>query len=152
MQHLRTHTVSKRFQCKHCHKSFSRSTDCHTHMMKHAGEKLHLQCRQCDKTFSQDSEFQFHMNTHITPNSDQCCKCGKSSSLVYDITYLRSHTAEKPYMCRKCENDFSVSQPILHNQTYQENLTFKGLKFENTDGDNLCYIMQLLMHFSIFKQ
>ena len=113
-QHLKTHTVDKSYPCKHCNMSFSRYTDCHTHMMKHTGEILHLQCRHCDKTFSQDKEFQFHVRTHIKFNSYQCCKCGKSSSLVDDINYLQAQNAEKPYMCRKCEKDISCTHMMKH--------------------------------------
>ena len=113
-QHLKTHTVDKSYPCKHCNMSFSRYTDCHTHMMKHTGEILHLQCRHCDKTFSQDKEFQVHVRTHIKFNSYQCCKCGKSSSLVDDINYLQAQNAEKPYMCRKCEKDISCTHMMKH--------------------------------------
>ena len=150
IEHLTTHTASKQYQCNHCQKTFSRYTDCHTHMMKHSGEKLHLQCRYCDKTFSQDNEYQIHMETHTIQRSQQCSNCGNYFSINHD-SYLHTNTAEKPYVCRKCEKNLSDIQPIMQNQTHYEPHIFKGIKFVNNFRKICATLMQLSMHFLIAK-
>lgn len=82
------------FQCKLCHKIFTRSGNLKRHELTHFGEKS-WECAYCD--------YKFFRKEHL-------------------IIHERKHTGEKPYVCDLCTHAFSrrdhLKAHILTHKSY----------------------------------
>ncbi|XP_023701140.1 uncharacterized protein [Paramormyrops kingsleyae] len=69
-------TRKKRFVCKYCGKSCTRSTGLKIHQRVHTGEKP-FSCTYCDKRFSDASNLRKHQRFHSGERPFICVHCGK---------------------------------------------------------------------------
>ena len=117
LQHERTHTGTKPFQCKTCSKRFSQSAVLKRHERTHTGEKP-FQCKTCLKRFSQSVNLKIHERIHTGERPFECKTCSKRFSQSSDMKrHERRHTGEKPFQCKPCSKNFAQLSDLKRHET-----------------------------------
>ncbi|XP_044524347.1 zinc finger protein 420-like [Gracilinanus agilis] len=102
----------KSYECKHCGKAFTLSSDLAAHQRIHIGKKTY-ECKQCGKAFLRRSKFVSHHRIHTGEKLYECNQCGKAFTESYVLAiHQRIHTGERPYECKQCGKTFT-SQSFL---------------------------------------
>ncbi|XP_066232063.1 zinc finger protein 69 homolog B [Saccopteryx leptura] len=113
INHSRTYTRMKTFECNICEKIFKQLIHLTEHMRTHTGEKP-FRCKECGKAFSQSSSLIPHQRIHTGEKPYECKECGKTFRHLSSLTqHVRLHTGEKPYECGVCVKAFSQSIGLI---------------------------------------
>nr|XP_017530324.2 zinc finger protein 69 homolog B isoform X2 [Manis javanica] len=113
INHSRSYTRTKTFECNICEKIFKQLIHLTEHMRIHTGEKP-FRCKECGKVFSQSSSLIPHQRIHTGEKPYECKECGKTFRHPSSLTqHVRIHTGEKPYECGVCEKAFSQSIGLI---------------------------------------
>ncbi|XP_010995255.2 zinc finger protein 69 homolog B isoform X2 [Camelus dromedarius] len=125
INHSRSYTRMKTFECSICEKIFKQLIHLTEHMRIHTGEKP-FRCKECGKAFSQSSSLIPHQRIHTGEKPYECKECGKTFRHPSSLTqHVRIHTGEKPYECGVCEKAFSQSIGLIqHLRTHVREKTF----------------------------
>ena len=130
--------------------SSSKKSNLKTHMKVHTEEKPYhcnnekpYQCNQCDKSFFEESILLSHKQRNHSYKPHKC-KQSENSLLKMSMcncadTSLQCRNREKIFaqinLCHKSENHLTHDINILNIDSF-----FKGIRFTNPSGYNLCYL------------
>ncbi|XP_058055120.1 zinc finger protein OZF-like [Anopheles bellator] len=99
-------------QCPLCPATYPNTYKLKTHIRAHTGEKPFM-CKVCSKTFHAANNLTIHMQIH-DKDQHQCPHCpGKFARQSYLKDHIRTHTGEKPFMCKVCSKTFHAAS-YLH--------------------------------------
>lgn len=121
-----------RFTCSICGKKLSRISHLLEHERTHTNEKP-FQCDFCDMRFGKKTAMLGHVaRVHpqaAEPNTDKLLKCPVCDKIFQQRTYFnnhkRIHTGERPYLCELCGKTFRSNKAI---KTHMINMHDKGIK------------------------
>ena len=101
--------MKPRFSCDApgCEKTFTSKKSLVEHNRTHTGERPY-ECSICFATFSQLSSMQKHKKgIHDQSQPYLCDQCGRAFSQISNlIRHKRIHSGEKPYECKECGKKF----------------------------------------------
>ncbi|XP_045146907.1 zinc finger protein 215 isoform X2 [Echinops telfairi] len=144
IQHQKTETTKKSYECFQCGKAFSRSSSLIRHQITHTGEKPY-KCHECGRFFNRRTNLTKHQKIHTEiqlsegnrhgdtsrKNEDcdqnptlhsrgnpfECADCGKSFTRNSSLTrHKMIHTGEKPFKCEECEKTFNRTSNLTKHQ------------------------------------
>ena len=113
-----TPKAEKRYQCKHCQKSFSSYSSLYVHTRLHTGQRPYT-CKFCDKRFTHASGMKRHVRCHTGERPYPCTYCPSAFADRGALrSHIRTHTGERPYKCDLCEKTFTQSSSLrVHKKT-----------------------------------
>ncbi|XP_073404031.1 uncharacterized protein [Dendrobates tinctorius] len=115
VEHLKAHTVKKRYSCSECGKCFTRKYYLNAHQRIHSKQNL-FSCSECGKCFSCKSGLLRHHKIHTGEKPFLCSDCGKCfTEKSHLVKHEKIHTEEK--ICSECgecyqKSDFAKHQRI----------------------------------------
>ncbi|KFB41632.1 hypothetical protein ZHAS_00009245 [Anopheles sinensis] len=117
--HYRTHY--KAFECQHCTRKFSNTSNLRQHIdLVHRGLRSY-ECGKCGKRFGYSHKLKEHMNAHEGVRNLQCRYCEKRFTHSSHLTvHERVHTGAKLYMCDLCGARFRTSSAFTKHRSQQD--------------------------------
>uniref|UniRef100_A0A665W3R1 C2H2-type domain-containing protein n=1 Tax=Echeneis naucrates TaxID=173247 RepID=A0A665W3R1_ECHNA len=117
-QHERTHSGERPFQCTHCNKSFTHSSNLQLHLRTHSSRK-DFKCPYCSKEFVMHSYLQRHIRTHGNSVPMPCPARGGKDGVAVKASVggvTTTTTLLNPITLEASGNNGSliVSQPALN--------------------------------------
>jgi KRAB domain-containing zinc finger protein len=115
MNHLRTHTGERSFQCTLCPRAFARPDVLALHQAVHTGIRDH-RCTHCTRTFPSPSALNKHVHMKhtaemvSTPNLYECAQCARRFMTQRGLAiHQRIHNAfYMPHECQQCNRRFAT--------------------------------------------
>ena len=169
ISHMAMHIDKESFTCTVCEKSFLSNDEFSNHMVIHTGNFMvnitdnreipfskqndlrnHIspptsekpyKCEKCEKSFSEESTLLSHQLTTHNYRIHNCSGCENAS-----IQMSLCNCNDKPHQCKRCEKIFAQMNVCYNseNDVKQDdnvlNSDFKGNKFINPKGYNLCHL------------
>lgn len=117
---------SEMFKCEECGAHLKNIWSLREHMMIHTGEKPHI-CQACQKSFRNRGKLNVHYRrVHEQIRTHQCNHCGRAFSDKSNLTvHIRTHTAEKKYMCELCGAEFAQWATLYNHKFKHNDVKFK---------------------------
>jgi len=117
LQHLTTHTGTKKYGCGSCGKSFTRQYTLKVHKRQHQGDRP-FPCPLCPKHYVEIGKLNMHVKrVHQDQKPWQCDICQKRFPCMSQWTvHQRVHTGERPFACTICPKTFSVNSSLQRHQ------------------------------------
>ncbi|XP_044738885.1 zinc finger protein OZF-like [Chrysoperla carnea] len=104
-KHMITHEENK-FLCNFCGKSFPQNNNLKIHKLIHTEEKPY-KCKYCEKSFRHKSRCTLHELIHTGVKPHECDICHREfREKAHLVKHRRIHTGDKPYKCNICEQSF----------------------------------------------
>ena len=134
-------SLSKKYDCKFCHRAFSQPTHLEVHVRSHIGHKPFM-CKYCGRHFTQGGNLRTHQKLHTGDKPYSCDVCFKKFSRKGNLAaHMLTHQNIKPFVCKldNCNKGFTqlgnmkAHQNRFHMQTVL-NLTNRLAKYD-TDID-----------------
>ncbi|XP_067649496.1 oocyte zinc finger protein XlCOF28-like [Haliotis asinina] len=99
----------RKYQCKHCQKSFAHFVLVQEHIRVHTGERP-FKCDQCFRGFARSSTLKRHLICHSDERPYMCDICAKCFAEASSLRiHIRTHTGERPYRCQFCDRGCTTS-------------------------------------------
>ncbi|XP_069610895.1 oocyte zinc finger protein XlCOF8.4-like [Ranitomeya imitator] len=120
VEHLKAHTVKKRYSCSECGKCFTRKYYLNVHQRMHSKKNL-FYCSECGKCFSCKSGLLRHHKIHTGEKPFLCSDCGKCfTQKSHLVKHEKTHTEEKIFSCSECGECYQKSDFAKHQRIHRE--------------------------------
>ena len=102
VNHSRTHSEEKPFDCELCDQNFSQKSHLKGHLTSHKEGRVRFECSQCDYRATKKQNLERHLINHSGVKPHKCDICEYSTATKDNlIVHQRLHSGEKPYACTR---------------------------------------------------
>ena len=127
-----THISEKPYQCSQCDKGYLHKCHLKKHMRTHTGDKPY-HCNQCDKAFTWNYILIWEYTVEISHTTATNAIRLSHKIISLFITYMRTHTEEKPYQCNHCVKDFFGNSNFQkHIRTHTREKSYQCFHFDSS--------------------
>lgn len=126
-RHLNSHNENNKHKCSFCDKTFHQLSNLKSHMTIHKKTEP-VECNICNKTFRNPKSLCYHKKSHSysklsdnKPKKTSCHICGKLVSETNLRKHLITHTDDRPFKCKICDNMFKYPETLASHILIHEN-------------------------------
>eukprot|EP01084_Bolivina_argentea_P275955 470712_1 len=117
---INNNTITNRYQCKECNKSFKHQINLTIHSKIHSADAFICPFDTCKKRFARNTNLKQHVRTHTKQKPFKCEFCEKSYTQRHNLTdHIRTHKGIKPFKCEYCHKSFtSRANYVVHRRIH----------------------------------